>query len=341
MKAVVSMQNGKTFVGRKKYAHNTFAVGVRILKSFLKHSGQFKNIKRSEIDLIELPESELIQVPEKYILDDEMFDKILAETKSLRDRAYLSLVFETGCRSQEAADLKWKHLKFEKLPDGREYVSVTIKSRKKQAKNKPKQRVAYVIQRTSYLRELLTERGFVKEDDFVFWNHWGWKGAPAKPITWRAAASAFRRSAERAGVPLPKGELLKLLRASSVTNKLRQGVPTTAIQKVTWSAGTDSKMLPHYERLCQNDVKMMIFAGAGVETVQTAKPRDTTIQCACGYRNAPGTAVCPVCKTALIKQAIDEEREASEAAAKLMSNEAFMALFKEFMLKNKPNNKGE
>ena len=121
------------------------------------------------------------------------------------------------------------------------------------------------------------------------------------PISYASARQFITRAGIRGGIKFPKGAKARLLRASRVTNWLKEGKNETAIKKTTFGKPT-SKMLAHYEKLAGGDIEQLLYPDAPRKS--PAKPRDPVKSetCTCGEPCPPKARFCPSCGIPIRKE---------------------------------------
>jgi Phage integrase family. len=214
----------------------------------------------------------------------------------------IAMMAETGARPKELGNLRWKDLKF---TDSSIHVTIV------DAKDPTVIKIAFVALRKSIIRDLQKSQATDKPGDWIFRKYLSVNTTRVgnQPISPAIVRHVIKLACAEAGMPLPKGAKAKLFRASSVTNKLANGVAHAAIMKTTWSSGLNSRMFAHYEKLNPVATEKLILAGIGAIEVKPTRDADNSmVKCPCGYENAPRSKFCTDCGTPLNDDAEERRR---------------------------------
>ncbi len=157
------------------------------------------------------------KITENNLISEKDVEKMLRFAQSYKEKCYLLLVFQTGARPQELAELKWSEVKFED-----KYAEVTLFSNKtKQSRSFP------IVEKTKEaLWEWKQHYSFqdIKPNDYVFPSRWR-----NKPITSAGLNKMLRRMSESAG--LNKDVWNYLFRHTRAT-RLYEELPQQIVEKL-------------------------------------------------------------------------------------------------------------
>lgn len=288
LNGVAKIRTGKTANG-KPYEPGTIRQQIKIIKTFTKYlmKNKIVNITRDELDEIKYPKEVFDSVKSKDILTPEQIEMLIGAAGSIRDKAIIGLLTDTGLRPSDVAGLTWHDLEFNQQ---RVKVSVTTEKTNTTVS-------AYVILHKSWLVELRKHCNAATDDDFVFVDAF-----TSEPITYNAINHLLDRASEKSGVKFPKRARAKLFRATSITNQQKAGFSSAAISKMHFGV-PDSKMMRHYSKLCDEDTERESLERSGAvmsEKPQTLRP----MACPeCGEPCAPGVKFCPECGKPLTEEA--------------------------------------
>jgi site-specific recombinase XerD len=230
------------------------------------------------------------------VITTEEFQKLLDATQNSRDRAFISLLFESGMRLGEALNLRIKDVHFN---SDRTFVNIT--------KSKTEPRPVYVFNCIPDLRSWLNQHPDKNNPDALLfvsikrnkkreWGvvKWGYDGA------WMI----LQRIAERAGIK--KKVWVHLLRHSAATRDARAGMPTQLMKlKYGWSG--NSRMADRYTHRNYEDVAKWQEKQLGIKNDVQADPQAPRKCPRCGELSPWTNRLCQRCGQALDVPAIMEK----------------------------------
>jgi integrase/ribosomal protein L40E len=303
------IRDGMGLLSESKYSQNTRNDYWKDLKPFMKW---LKKRGLSNIDIEDISEIKGAGVnvdshsPEDLLSLDEV-DQIISASGSTRNRALVSLLFESCARIYEISRLKWGDLDFSKPP----LVQLKIHQTKTERKTGVKYRHVPLIRNVAYLGAWRNEyKSFTgKEptlDDFVFVDE------RRKQMAYPAMRQVIVRAAKAAG--LDKRVHPHLFRASAITQLVRENYNQSTICEVAWG-NVSSNMFRHYVRLSREDINREFQQKAGI-TIQEDqnKPRVPIICPHCSCSNPPSARHCMECTTPLTAETKKSFRRSKEQA---------------------------
>lgn len=298
----------------KPYSQDTIRGLIKTIKTFTKYLSKpdpvsrnekhklqgIVNISRDQLDEIKYPKVNFDSVKSSDVLTPEQIELLIGGARTIRDKAIISIMADTGLRPVDVAGLKWRDLEY-----NQQRVKINVTAQKT---NTPI--TCYVILHKSWLVELRKQQNNATDDDYIFLDEKGHdKG---EPMTYIALDRALTRASRKSGVKFPRGARSKLFRITSITQKQRDGYSSAAISKLHFGI-PDSKMIRHYSKLCDEDTEREALEKSGAITTtmkhEAARPGLCPI---CNEPISPGVKFCPECGTPLTRKAADKVKDAME-----------------------------
>lgn len=225
----------------------------RLLRQFFKAAGQedragiFK-LKRAAG---RLPEKDILTVPE--------INKMLAAARSLRDRAFLAVMWESGARVSEVLSLDVGDVRETPSPEngGRRFVLVFFRK----VKVKGEEHESLLIEGGAHVRAWLEAYAPEGEDLPLFPSG---RGENVR-LTRDGAERVITKTAARAGIK--KHVYAHLFRHSRATHLLRIGVPEAQVAKLLGWRST--RMIERYSHLAQRDARDALLKAHGLAPTET------------------------------------------------------------------------
>jgi len=279
--AINELTTGKT-IHNKPFKQNTLWSYIRIVKPFLLwliESG-YSEVKPHKIQMIKAPAIDTDTSTPDDILTPEEIKALIQACKHSRDRALISVLYESGARIGELARLTWKDCIFDKYGFGL-YINDT--------KTK-KQRYARLITSAEYLAGWRNDCPDPSVNALVFTNlH---DGGPIEYITVRRL---LERTLTAAGIQ-KKVTKLHLFRKSRITHMIAQNYQESVVKQAMWG-NLSTKMFQTYVTLGEKDIDAEYLEKAGIqqkptELIDTLKPRPCPN---CHTINAPTSSFCSKC----------------------------------------------
>ena len=356
LKAVASMRKGTTIerisktgkkVGGRPYEPGTIRQQIKILKTFTKYLIKNKTVKisRDDLDEIKYPKETFDSVKSKDLLTMDQIEQLIGSAVSIRDKAIIGLLADTGLRPSDVAGLTWRDLDF-----NQQRVKITVTTEKTNTTV-----TAYVILHKSWLEEYRNIKNTAKDNDFVFVD-----SNNGQPLSYMGVCHMLDRAAEKtkeissicpkcgstmidthsgedvtftcpngncdykiSNVKFPKHARAKLFRAISITSKQRAGYSSATISKLHFGT-SDSKMMRHYSKLVDEDAERESLEKSGAvvgDKKETIRPE---VCPKCNWPISPGVKFCPECGEALTAEAINIKKSDEDKAAELLQNPLYL-----------------
>lgn len=219
-------------------------------------------------------------MPPEAVLTTDEISRMIAATDSLRDRALLHVLFDSGCRVGELLSLRRMNCGF----DG---IGATIV-----VDGKTGRRRIRLVSSAPILRDLLNGQSDRRPDAPVF------QGRDGAPLSYHQARRIVENAATRADIQKPVN--CHLLRHSRATELCKRGVPEPALRShFGWTPG--SGMTARYVHMGGQDVDRAVLRASGLDIPETQfEPGIETIACpVCGTKNDPSYSYCSKCSASL------------------------------------------
>ena len=314
----------------KPLAHNTKVDLMKMSKRFFVFlaDNQLTKVTSGTLRSIKIPTKSRVNKTEDDVLTPDEINRMIATTGNPQYRAYIAVLYETGARSVELSNLKWRDLDMQGWG-----ISVRLTDTKTS-----KYRTVPIISYAKYVYEWMNSYpgGCPSPDSFVFINRSG------EPIRYQAVSVAVKKIAKTAGIT--RKVTLHRFRHSRITHVLRAGMNESIVKKSFWG-NMETGMITTYGHLTSKDVRDEHLRMAGIqvsetETVTEIKP----LTCpTCHQIWPPGTMFC-TCGTPLTaeskKQKADGERDMAEYFSSLPADKQLLitGIMKEIL--NGLNDKG-
>jgi len=279
----------------EEYSVNTRADLVRILKRFVLwmiDSG-YLSLNAEKIKKVRVPGYEPKAGGDESCLSGEEIIKLINQPKTIRYRSFISILYESGCRIHELAELRWKDVDWQ-------VWGCTITTRGKTGRER---RIPIIIYR-EHLAKWRSEHPEPENPDaHVFLN------LHNKPLKYQNVVKYLKKFARDAGIKKPFTP--HMMRHTRITDVLRNGMSETLAKKIYWGNLT-TDMIKVYAHLTDDDARNEMARLAGVdiedrESDNTLKP----IQCgSCTATMPPGSRFCGRCGMPLTRQAIKDVKTA-------------------------------
>lgn len=268
------------------------------------------DLPADKIAKIKVPAAKrMTKTAEQMLTEDEIRAMIHSCTSSTatRDRALISVLYESAMRIHEVAALKWSDVKFDT-----HFVRLNTAGKTGIPRYVP------LTASRGYLAEWRSAYpGEASGANFVFVT------AREKPLTYNYTKNLLQRIAERAGIQ--KHVTPHLFRHSRITNMIRQGFGESTVKMVAWGSLT-SEQLARYTHLVNADIDAEFARHAGIDLTETqtaAEPLANRICARCHAVNQPDRNFCGVCGHPLTKETV---LELDEMKAEIHADERFMKL---------------
>jgi len=238
------------------------------------------------------------------LITEEEFNRMIEVCRTSRDRALLSLLYETGARIGEIGHMNFGNVSFD------EYGAIIWLPRSKTRKRKLR-----VVYSTSYLSAWISDHP-LKTPESPLWVKLSGKNA-MKPMTYPEIYALIKRIAKKAG--LKKKVYPHLFRHTRATRLLAKVPESIGARYMGWVNG--SKMVKIYVHLASEDVDEAILRLHGIKT--NGSKNDLKVrQCPrCSFMNPGSSRFCSRCGLPLNEDALKEveewEKRKSEALSQL------------------------
>jgi len=249
---------------------------IRILKQFLAWLGidtRKIRVPRQAFDT---------SIPSDLLTEDEVIALVRAGRTS-RERALVALVYETGCRINEAARLRWKDLRVDDHGIG-VYITDT-----KSQKMRYTRCVAFAEYLAAYRADCRPAGipGYVPGEDLVF------RTTQGNPMSYNTMNRVLAVTVKRAGIT--KRVHWHLLRKSRITHAVKKNIPESILKKMFWG-NLDTSMFKTYVVLSESDIDKAILADAGlIKSLPADDPMRPRTCPHCAAINAPTHPFCSKC----------------------------------------------
>lgn len=312
VRAQVALDNAISRRG-KPYSQSSKKTHTLALKSFYYYLIRrgISTIPTYEIREIRCPEVEPTTAPEDLIQAKDL-KKIVNACTNFRDRAFVAVLFETGCRISEVARMTWGDLVFD--PYG---ARVTIHDRKRK-----KQRSSRLISSIPHLAAWRNNypAGDPIGDRHVFITH-----NTGDPLSYSMARHIVVSAAEEARIP--KRVYPHLFRKSRITELIISGCSESVVKESCWQ-NPNTRMFAHYLRLSSTDVDNELLRTAGIEIdADQAHPTRTVFHCpSCHALCPPEADYCPVCLIPVSEEARAAQEQKTASILDAMNKDPRLAL---------------
>jgi site-specific recombinase XerD len=280
---------------------------IKTLKRFLtwmeENDHGNPDLNLAKLKKIKSPGYRSLKTAEQILTPDEI-KRLIEATTNTRDRCFVSLLYESGCRIGELGVMKWNQVKFTD-------VNVVLNTAEKTGKG----RFIPIFMAVEYLKRWYDDYpgGTPGPDDHVFVNL-----NSRDPLVYRTYAYMLERTAKAAGIE--KAFTPHTLRHSRITHLLKAGYSESTIKKVSWGS-LSSNMLANYAHLTDDDIESEYCERLGILKVDrkvessSLEPR----QCpACMSLCSPMSNFCNKCGSPLTEAARVEK---DEAIKRIMADE--------------------
>jgi len=270
---------------------NTAFLYVLTLRSFLEWlitSGR-SSLPLDEIKKINLPKTDKMTFGPGDILTEEEVRTVLSCCPTVRDRAFIAMLYDGGFRTKEMAMMSWKDLNFD-VPD-----MVTAQTDQKTG-------IPRKVPLTA-CREYLTAWRNEYPGEPVG-NNPVFVTAQGEPFNYDTAQNLIRRLRKKAkekGID-PSRIKLHQFRRASITHDSNKGRPISHICMEKWGRSY-SPMIERYAKPGEEDIANSKREASGVQPKRKYEKKATAmqpLQCPdCGTVNGPTLKFCGMCGRSL------------------------------------------
>ena len=214
------------------------------------------------------------------ILTIEEISELIKCGGSAKNRAIISVLYESACRISELATLKWKDVFFDEHG-----AKLYIHDHKTN-----KQRYCRLIISVSHLIEWRNDYGMTASatgDNLVFITSKG------ESISYAGYVKILNRAVQRSGIT--KNVHLHLLRKSRITHMVRENYQESIIKQIAWG-NLNTSMMQTYVRLSESDIDSELLDHMGiVSKAEDASSMKPTRCIRCGAIIGPDQKYCSHC----------------------------------------------
>ena len=267
LKRVVAMINTSSFTEWTKYDYK------RSIKKFFRWLG-----REELISWLRCSDVKNRKLPEEILTEEDIKKKMIDAARTPRDRAVISVLYESGCRAGEFLSMRIKNVSFDR------YGAVIV------VHGKTGYRRIRLVSSVPYLAEWMNSHPFRENPEAWLWislNNF-------RRLPYNSLRTVLRVIAEKAGVKKKVNpHAFRHARATHLANFL-----TEAQMKEFFGWVQDSDMASVYVHLSGRDVDRAILSLYGVETEESKKKNEILKpkKCLrCGELNPATNRVCRRC----------------------------------------------
>lgn len=236
------------------------------------------------------------------LITREEFEAMVRACFNSRDRAFLSLIYETGARIGEIGAMRIKDVVFD------DYGAVVWLPRSKTLRRKLR-----VVYSARYLAEWLSDHPLKDDLEAPLWVKLSGKNY-LQPMVYKDFQWQLKKIAKRAGIK--KRIYPHLFRHTRATRLLQQVSEVVGAKYMGWVPGT--KMIKTYIHLADQDVERAILEMHGIKPAE-GDDDIKVLQCPrCSFVNPGNAKYCSRCGLPLTEEAVREVEEWEERKAKLL-----------------------
>jgi site-specific recombinase XerD/ribosomal protein L40E len=251
-----------------------YKVVLRVFYKWLRKTEDYPE----EVRWIKMSIRSRIKLPEELLTVDDIM-RLVDAADNLRDKAFVLVLYESGCRIGEILSLQIKHVQFD------EYGAVLL------VNGKTGQRRVRVILSAPKLNQWV-ENHPLKNANAPLWVTIG-TNSRNKVWTYGTAREVLKKLAKRAGIK--KRIYPHLFRHSRATHLANHLTEAQMKQYFGWVQGSD--MASVYVHLSGRDVDNALFKLNGMEVKEDKKDQELrALVCPrCKTRNSPDAKFCSNC----------------------------------------------
>lgn len=248
------------------------------------------------------------------LITEEEFQAMMNACTNSRDRAFISLLYESGARIGEIGSMRIKDVSFD------EYGTIIWLPRSKTIKRKLR-----VVYSSIYLAEWLTDHPLKEDPEAPLWIKLSGKRR-LQAIEYKDVQNQLKKIAKRAGIK--KRIYPHLFRHTRATRLLAKVPESIGAKYMGWVNG--SKMVGVYVHLSSEDVDEAILQMHGIKRGGNGNDLEVKRCPRCTFINPATSRFCSRCGLPLSEEAALEleewERRKAEALQK-MTDPEFLRIF--------------
>ena len=273
------------------YRQNTKHSLIMVLKTFVLWmiENGYSSIPEAKVRAVRAPAVDHNTTASDALLTADDIKQLLTGCRSVRDRAIIAVLYESGARIGEIARLRWRDVEFDDYG-----IRVHIHDTKEN-------QIRYA--RCTWAREMLAAWKNVYPAELQP-DAWVFVSSRKEAMNYAQIRQRVKMAAERAG--LEKRVHLHLFRKSRATHMIQQNYQESVIKKMLWG-NLGTQMFKTYVVLSENDIDAEILGRAGIETRAAAPDPLAPVPCPhCHTICAPVSRFCSACGQALSAEAAEE-----------------------------------
>lgn len=257
-----------------------------------------ENQKKKAIELYDYITNELKRgkqlkdIDEKKLITPDEINLLLEKgTSNIKQKALLSLIFESGCRIGELLNIKLSDIR----PENKEgYLEISVNG-------KTGRRTVYAYNSIRYIIQLIESNKYNDKDAYLFYNNMNSNG----PIGYNMAVKLIKKVFKKANINKPCNP--HNFRHSRATELVRKNMQESIQRKfMGWTA--DSQMLKVYVHLTKKDVENGFRQLNGLDKQEQIQ--DLPIICSmCRTPNSPENKYCVKCSRSLKVETVLQGQE--------------------------------
>lgn len=274
-----------------EYKQNTVHDFIAILKPFFLwlNENHHNPLPHEKIIEIEAPPIDRNTIDPSDILTIDEVLLLINSAGSIRNKAIIATLYDSGCRPSELAMIRWKDLTFENIG-----VKIYINDTKTR-----KRRYTLLLLADEYLRAL-KEITNVDREANVFLSRDG------VPLSYKGYSKIMERAVKKSEIK--KSITLKKMRTYKVSHMIKQGYSEHIIKEVIWG-NPSTRMLDTYAKFGEDEIDSIVLAKVGIkkEEKEEKKIPPGPIKCIqCGTENPPKSKFCTKCGSSLIEDKCED-----------------------------------
>lgn len=269
------------------YSYNTKRGFRIVLKKFYKWLRKTEDVYPEEVRWIKTTaELSKQRLPDELLLEEDII-KLIQNTDKLRDKAFISTLYESGCRIGELATIKIKNIAFDQYGAK---ISVF---------GKTGSRPVRLVTSSAYLLDWLNNGHPDNQNP----NSYVWISQKKETLSYGRIKDLLREAAKRAGIKKKVNpHSFRHARATYLAKRL-----SDAQLKVVMGWTQGSKMSAVYVHLSQRDTDDAILELNGIKRAEEQKSKIEQKKCIrCSHLNKATSRFCELCGMVLDKEEADK-----------------------------------
>jgi len=280
------IQNVVGEIEKMDYAYSTKRGYKIVLKKFYKWLRDTEDIYPEEVRWIKTTSEKSKERLPDDLLNEEDILKLIQNADKIRDKAFISVLYESGCRIGELATIKIKNILFD------EYGA------KISVFGKTGSRPVRLVSSASYLLDWINQ-GHPENENL---NSYVWLSQKKEILSYGRLKDILKNTAKRAGIQKRiNPHSFRHARATILAKKISDAQLKSVMG---WTQG--SKMSAIYVHLSQRDTDDAILELNGIQRDTKEKSKILPRECIkCKHKNKPTNKFCELCGMNLDKEEAD------------------------------------